>query len=742
MVFIPLQNFKKKHKSDYWQNKQSLQWGGYAAMAALLTACDFSDFDGSTITPVLATTAAAAEVEDENYVTYQGTDGDDTLSGTGVADRFVSSPGQDVLDGQGGVDKVDYSLSTSGVTVYLDGTAGTGGHAALDQLSNIENVTGSQYSDILHGSDEDNVMVGLAGHDVFRGSLGADSIDGGLGVDVIDYSNAPSGVSVSLGGVGLTGYAQGDVFTSVEVLIGTPYNDILSGDQQNNVIFGGLGNDIFVGSLGADKIYGGEALDFSDIDLLTYKASSVGVTAYLDGTPGLGGIAEGDEIYEVEALQGSKYADNLNGDELNNIIDGLAGIDHLFGGAGNDYLVSGVDKDYIDGGDDSDTVSYIASNEAVIVHLDGTLLTGGYAIGDELTSIENIHGSSFNDHLYGDANNNTLFGGGGDDQLTGGIGSDTLYGGDGNDSLDGSSGNDTLYGGDGDDTLKGDVGDDLFYGDAGADIIIGSVGNDTVNYFASSAVHVHLDNSTVSGGYAQGDTLSGIENIIGSKLDDILVGDANDNILQGGEGNDRLVGGAGADTIDGGDGNDIILGGTGKNILTGGSGIDELSFEDASGSVHFSLDGSISISGITAEQTISGFENLTGSNFDDYLKGDSGTNVIKALDGNDIIVLDNGSDQIYGGEGVDRIISPNALSVFTVNKASGKIIITPLSSTASSGVELNSIELIVNDGNPAASVDVKDLYASLEAGSQSQFADANDFRAWLGNDAGYNYEGL
>jgi Ca2+-binding RTX toxin-like protein len=116
-----------------------------------------------------------------------------------------------------------------------------------------------------------------------------------------------------------------------------------------------------------------------------------------------------------------------------------------------------------------------------------------------------------------------------------------LDGGTGNDSLDGGAGNDTLIGG------------------AGADKLAGGDGIDTADYSASpTAVTVNLTTGVGTGGDAQGDSLTTIENLTGSKFDDVLTGDAGANKLDGGAGNDVLTGGAGADVLIGGDGIDRV----------------------------------------------------------------------------------------------------------------------------------------------------------------------------------------
>ena len=51
--------------------------------------------------------------------------------------------------------------------------------------------------------------------------------------------------------------------------------------------------------------------------------------------------------------------------------------------------------------------------------------------------------------------------------------------------------------------------------------------------------------------------------------------------------------------------------------------------------------------------TLSGFENLTGSNHNDRLTGSTGANVIKGGSGDDVITGGRGADVLWGGEGSD-----------------------------------------------------------------------------------------
>lgn len=141
----------------------------------------------------------------------------------------------------------------------------------------------------------------------------------------------------------------------------------------------------------------------------------------------------------------------------------------------------------------------------------------------------------------------------------------------GDDSIDGGAGNDTLIGDIGDDTLLGGLGDDTLIGDEGADSLVGGDGFDTADYTGSdAAVNVDLSTGSGTGGHAEGDTLSSVEGVIGTSLNDTITGDANNNQLTGGAGDDSLDAGAGNDTIDGGLGDDTISGGDGNDSITAG----------------------------------------------------------------------------------------------------------------------------------------------------------------------------
>ncbi|ATU92225.1 calcium-binding protein [Phyllobacterium zundukense] len=145
---------------------------------------------------------------------------------------------------------------------------------------------------------------------------------------------------------------------------------------------------------------------------------------------------------------------------------------------------------------------------------------------------ENLVGSNSHDTLTGNNAANKLLGMGGNDTLNGNGGNDSLYGGDGNDTLNGGDGNDTLVGG------------------LGGDMLNGGDGIDTADYSSTATpIRVNLSSGTGIGGDAERDTLTLIENIIGSGSFDILIGDNGNNVLVGGGQGDKLTGGLGNDTF-------------------------------------------------------------------------------------------------------------------------------------------------------------------------------------------------
>jgi len=229
------------------------------------------------------------------------------------------------------------------------------------------------------------------------------------------------------------------------------------------------------------------------------------------------------------------------------------------------------------------------------------------------------------------------------DNLTGSAGADILDGLGGNDTLDGAGGNDTLIGGIDADAIDG-----------GADI-------DTVTYAASiAAVAINLNTGIGTGGSAEGDTLTNIENIIGSNFADTLTGNATANVLNGGAGNDAIDGLGGIDTMIGGLGDDRYTVDNAGDVVTelAGEGLDRVfttvSYALAAGQ---SIETLITTSG-------SGLV-LTGNEIANTLFGNTGNDTLNGGGGNDVLQGLGGIDTMVGGLGDDTYYVENVADVVT-----------------------------------------------------------------------------
>jgi Ca2+-binding RTX toxin-like protein len=406
--------------------------------------------------------------------------GRDVLSGienivaTGLGDRLygndqgnVIAPGagNDVVNGRGGTDTVDYSIARASVSVDLAaGTAseaGTGapphwrlvsigGEAGLnyvyydaddakdstDRLVSIENAIGSDFSDLLSGSSAANHLQGLRGRDILAGIGGGNLLDGGAGIDRADYASAPGAVMVDLAArTGtIAGVAASDRLVGIEDATGSAFADTLIGSAGANRLDGGAGIDRMDGGLGNDVYVIDDSRD------MAAEAAGAGtdrVESFVTLTLGtnlehLTLIGDAD----ISGI-GNGKANQIVGNAGSNLLDGAGGGDVARGGAGNDiYRVGDLADKALEalnqGSDRVDaSISFTLSR-----NVERLVLTGG----DDLAGT----GNAGSNRIVGNAGANVLAGLGGGDLLEGAAGNDRLAGGTGNDRLEGGDGLDSF----------------------------------------------------------------------------------------------------------------------------------------------------------------------------------------------------------------------------------------------------------------------------------------------------------
>ncbi|MHC8378356.1 retention module-containing protein [Pseudomonas sp. MDT1-16] len=194
-------------------------------------------------------------------------------------------------------------------------------------------------------------------------------------------------------------------------------------------------------------------------------------------------------------------------------------------------------------------------------------------------------------------------------------------------TLTGTAGDDVLVAGVGNNELHGGAGNDVLFSDAGNDLLDGGTDVDTASYaHASAGVTVDLSLLTPQNTVGAGtDTLTAIENLIGSNFNDTLTGDNHSNIISGGLGNDVLNGGGG---------DDFLIGGLGNNTLTGGSGADTFQWLKGNSGHDVVTDFTPGTDKLDLSQLLQG-ENGTAASLDDYLHfkvTGSGASLVTSID--------------------------------------------------------------------------------------------------------------
>ncbi|MGI9356938.1 MAG: hypothetical protein ACR2PF_17490 [Rhizobiaceae bacterium] len=414
-----------------------------------------------------------------------------------------------------------------------------------------------------------------------------------------------------------------------------------------------------------------------------------------------GGSGDGTDTLEIRGIgQSDWWAGLIDNVGVFTQSRNQGGVDHLIGGGGNDELHGGGGRDWLEGGDGKDklfggegvdTAYYANAESAVTVNLSTGKGSKGEARGDTYDSVENAHGSDFNDVLKGSKGDNRLIGRDGDDKLSGGGGDDTLLGGRGADNLNGGGGS-----------------------------------KDVADYdWSTEGVDVNLTTGVGSGGYAEGDTLTKIEFLYGSHFDDVLTGDDNVNRLVGDWGDDTLVGMAG---------NDILVGGHGADHLDGGDGDrDAADYKNSEEAVVVDLANG-GTAGDAAGDTYNDVEFVYGSSFNDMIIGDDAINRLVGGFGDDVLSGMSGNDYILGEEGDDTLTGGDGDDVFLIESVFDNDTITDFEFGVGrtdriwfKGLGLSESDLVITDTTHGALIEVTSFGTLTLTGVDSALLASDDF---------------
>lgn len=427
-------------------------------------------------------------IADDGYTNFNGGSGIDSISynnshihgiSLNASENGTYTVLKNVIDADVTVEKItptttQYGKRTEKVD-YRELSVEKKSYEASDLLKNVEIISASDYDDYLNGGSDNDYFLGQKGNDNISGNGGDDILYGGEGNDKIyggegnDKLSGGSGNDLVLGGNGDDLFIQDDSLGS----------DILSG---------GNGRDTL--DLSALKIKG-EFIEIFKDELNTINANSSDYNIVSEvqtsgqasiSTSTKWGVAStgkgGDKFLFVDGATDSNkaiYSTNINlqageeykfnfmatqndGAKFGLFIDGnqigafTAASVKTWAEHSMSFVsdLNGVHKISLHALSTSansndfaiDDISILKSqNVGVTANLgSGTLIKGN--VQDQIMDFENIIGTSGNDTIYGNFENNVIVGGNGDDTIYGGNGDDVIYGGTGTNNLYGGNGND------------------------------------------------------------------------------------------------------------------------------------------------------------------------------------------------------------------------------------------------------------------------------------------------------------
>lgn len=426
----------------------------------------------------------------------------------------------------------------------------------------------------------------------------------------IDYSSSSAVMSLTLKdgsgtNTGAGGNAQGDAIdSSIQNIIGSNsasnlgYN-ILVGNASANALYGtGSSKNTLDGGAGADTLVGSP----NGWNWARYTSSPAAIYIDLGKGTGSGGDAEGDRLYNIDAVDGSKYADTLIGTSNQETLRGNAGNNYMDPKEGDDTCIGGVDSDtYVYTGG---TVTFQESTTGTTGHKDTVIFASKWSPSQASFAGNKLTFDAKNSIAFNDINLIEKF-------SFSGYPSMTL------DQLKTSNG-----------TIPNPLYENSQAATSATENFKGAVG-DTVDYtFSTSPVTVTLDGDVAgSGGYASNDTYdSGVMNIIGADT----LGSAGYNKLTGDENPNRIYGlGSSKNYLDGRGGADMLIGSP--------NGWNWVIYTSSPEAVTVNLATNVNTGGHAQGDLLYNIDAVKGSSYDDDFTGDAFDNTFDGSTGTDAV---------------------------------------------------------------------------------------------------------
>jgi hypothetical protein len=361
----------------------------------------------------------------------------DTLSLNGAGCEGASITNTDLM-----------RLFSDSITVDLaGGPLAPGATDEGDGSSEIELEIETQDLDVLGTNSAEHLVVGRASHecpDVGTFDFSAVNLNADETVpdaDVFDCSSMFEAAGLS----SLVGLGGNDILSAAgEGLSGSEFGGHMT-------MLGGSGNDSLISGSGHDTIRGAWGIDTFDASGATDR-----IWIFL-GPEGETNTAVGasigeDEIFGLERYVTSFADDNVYGSDRDETFITGGGHDEIWPRGGDDVIAGGADPDFLYFRD--------APRHIEVDLREGVARGDG---SDQVSSIELVEGTPFDDRMLGDQFPNLFVLGGGNDVARGRSGTDSIDGGKGSDSLAGGPAADVLIGGAGQaDRCRSDPSDSVF----------------------------------------------------------------------------------------------------------------------------------------------------------------------------------------------------------------------------------------------------------------------------------------